>query len=61
MSKYALCFLVLTLICSAVTLTGATGLPLSEAAAKAGIGIFGVLFVVSLFVGRRFKFDPVLR
>jgi len=34
---------------------------LSETAAKAGIGIFGLLFIASLFVGRRIKFDPVLR
>lgn len=61
MSKSALCFLTLTLICSAVTLTDATGMPLWEMAAKAGIGIFGLLFIASLFVGRRIKFDPVLR
>lgn len=61
MSKSALCFLTLTLICSTVIFTDAAGLPLLETAAKTGIGIFGLLFIASLFVGRRIKFDPVLR
>lgn len=61
MSRYALCFLALTLICGLATFTDATGLPLWETAAKAGTGIFALLFVASLFVGRRIKFDPVLR
>lgn len=61
MSKSALCFLSLTLICSAFTFADATSMPFWEMAAKAGIGIFGLLFVASLFVGRRIKFDPVLR
>lgn len=61
MSKSALCFLSLTLICSAVTFADAMSMPFWEMAAKAGIGIFGLLFVASLLVGRRIKFDPVLR
>ncbi|MBP1139494.1 hypothetical protein JOE29_001445 [Pseudomonas sp. PvP009] len=30
-------------------------------AANIAAGVFACLFVVALFVGRRFKFDPVLR
>lgn len=61
MSKFALSFLMLTLACCAVVAAGAAGSQLWDLAAKAGIGVFGVLFVASMFVGRRIKFDPVLR
>jgi hypothetical protein len=30
-------------------------------ASKAGVGIFGTLFIVAMLIGRRIKFDPVLR
>jgi len=58
MSKFAMSFLVLTLACAAVVLTG-SGVWL--AVAKAGAAIFGLFFFASLLVGRRIKFDPVLR
>jgi hypothetical protein len=32
-----------------------------NSAAKISAGVFSVLFVVALALGRRFKFDPVLR
>ena len=32
-----------------------------EIARKAGIGVFGTLFLIALMIGRKIKFDPVLR
>ena len=61
MSRSALSFLLLTVACCAVVAIEATGSQFWLLTAKAGIGIFGLLFVGSLFVGRRIKFDPVLR
>lgn len=61
MSKSALSFLMLTLACVAIVTAGLTGSQFWDLTAKAGIGVFGLLFVASLFVGRRIKFDPVLR
>ncbi|MBP0942313.1 PA3371 family protein [Pseudomonas alliivorans] len=61
MSKSALSFMILALMAVAVDLL----LPLQSqalsTAAKIGAGVFASLFVVALVVGRRFKFDPVLR
>jgi hypothetical protein len=61
MSKSALSFIVLALLALAFDYwlpTEAIGL---SAAAKITAGIFGVMFIVALVLGRRFKFDPVLR
>lgn len=61
MSKSALSFIILALM--AITLDfllpiDAEGL---NNAAKIATGVFLVLFAVALVLGRRFKFDPVLR
>ncbi len=65
MSKSALSFIILAIMAVAVDLL----LPVSaqgsstvlSSAMKISAGLFSVLFVVALFLGRRFKFDPVLR
>lgn len=61
MSKSALSFLILALMAMAIDLS----LPLNENTAssvlKIAAGLFVALFVVALVVGRKFKFDPVLR
>lgn len=61
MSKSALSFIILALLAVALDYrlpAAAEGL---SSAAKIAAGVFSVLFVVALFMGRRFKFDPVLR
>ncbi|MBC3952586.1 MULTISPECIES: PA3371 family protein [Pseudomonas] len=61
MSKSALSFIILALLAVAVDYQlPATAEGLSSAA-KISAGVFSVLFVVALILGRRFKFDPVLR
>ncbi|BAP40853.1 hypothetical protein NJC40_16375 [Pseudomonas sp. 21LCFQ02] len=61
MSKSALSFLILTLMSVAVDLLlPEQALALNLAARIAG-GVFVSLFLGALVVGRRFKFDPVLR
>jgi len=61
MSKVALSFLVLAII----AMTADQLLPPSMEAAgtisKTAAGLFATLFIAALFVGRRIKFDPVLR
>ncbi len=61
MSKSALSFLILALLAMAIDVS----LPLNENTAsmvlKIAMGLFIALFVVALVVGRKFKFDPVLR
>lgn len=61
MSKSALSFLILALLAMAIDVS----LPLDENTAstvlKIAMGLFAGLFVVALVVGRKFKFDPVLR
>ncbi len=61
MSKAALSFLILAVMAIAIDQL----LPLSmgplNTIAETCAGIFASLFVVALFVGRRIKFDPVLR
>ncbi|MCD5973596.1 MULTISPECIES: PA3371 family protein [Pseudomonas] len=61
MSKSAVSFILLALLAVAVDFQlPATAEGLSSAA-KIAAGVFSVLFVVALILGRRFKFDPVLR
>ncbi len=59
MSKFAWLFLCLTVI------TGILGLnadaPEGQTLALVATGAFACLLVLTLIVGRRFKFDPVLR
>ncbi|MGV8919421.1 MAG: PA3371 family protein [Pseudomonas sp.] len=61
MSKSALSFLILALMAMAIDLS----LPFDENTAssvlKIAAGLFIVLFVVALVIGRKIKFDPVLR
>ncbi len=60
MSIHAFLFLMLCVACSVLGL----GLELSEswaALAKIGAVLFGSLFAGSLVIGKRIKFDPVLR
>ncbi|MCQ4311830.1 hypothetical protein NAV33_07960 [Pseudomonas stutzeri] len=60
MSIYALVFFLLSIGCGAFS----AGVELPDAweiAAKSGAVLFGTLFAASLLVGRRIKFDPVLR
>jgi len=61
MSKYALTCLAMTAAC----VYGAFLAPYETSgliqASKAGVGIFGTLFIVAMLIGRRIKFDPVLR
>jgi membrane protein implicated in regulation of membrane protease activity len=61
MSKSALSFIILALMAIAVDYQlpdTAEGL---SSVAKIAAGTFSILFVVALVLGRRFKFDPVLR
>ena len=61
MSKSALSFLILAVMAIAFDIS----LPYDENVAslvlKIATGIFSVLFVVALVVGRKIKFDPLLR
>ena len=61
MSKSALSFIILAIMAVVVDLLlPATAQSLSSVM-KIAAGLFSVLFVVALILGRRFKFDPVLR
>lgn len=61
MSKSALSFIILAIMAVAVDLLlPATAQGLSSVM-KIAAGLFAVLFIVALILGRRFKFDPVLR
>jgi hypothetical protein len=61
MSKAALSFCVLAIMALAMDqLLPETAGALSLLA-KSAAGVFACLFVVALILGRRFKFDPVLR
>ena len=60
MSLHAFLFLALCVACSVLGL----GVELSEfwaTLAKVGAVLFGSLFAGSLVIGKRIKFDPVLR
>ncbi|TDV63337.1 PA3371 family protein [Pseudomonas sp. LP_7_YM] len=61
MSKAALSFLILAIM--AITADQLLPEPLETVGtvAKIAAGVFASLFVAALFVGRRIKFDPVLR
>ncbi|WP_024646042.1 PA3371 family protein [Pseudomonas syringae] len=61
MSKSALSFLVLAVMAVVVDLLLPLHAPAMSIAANIAAGVFASLFVVALFFGRRFKFDPVLR
>ncbi|WP_407296682.1 PA3371 family protein [Stutzerimonas zhaodongensis] len=60
MSVYGYVFFVMGLLCGALSI--GTSLPEAwSTLAKGGVALFAVLFTVSLVVGRRIKFDPILR
>lgn len=60
MSIYGCLFLLLSIICGVLSV--ATALPVTwEAIAKGSTLFFGVMFFISLLIGRRIKFDPLLR
>jgi len=61
MSKPALSFLVLALMAIVVDMLVPLGADTVSALLKIACGVFFSLFVVALVVGRKIKFDPVLR
>lgn len=60
MSIYAFSFFLFSVACGALSV-GADLTGTWEVAAKGGAVFFGSLFAISLVMGRRIKFDPVLR
>ncbi|MCR8720954.1 hypothetical protein NVV30_19940 [Pseudomonas syringae] len=61
MSKSALSFLVLAIMAVIVDLLLPVHAQAFSVASTIAAGVFASLFIVALFRGRRFKFDPVLR
>ena len=61
MSKSALSFIILAIMAVAVDLLLPASAQSFSSVMKIAAGLFSVLFVVALILGRRFKFDPVLR
>lgn len=61
MSKSALSFMILALMAVAVDLLLPEQAQVLNHASKIMAGVFASLFVVAMIVGRRIKFDPVLR
>jgi hypothetical protein len=61
MSKAAISFLVLTLMAIAADQLLLPSMETLSTLATAAVGVFASLFIAALFVGRRIKFDPVLR
>lgn len=61
MSKAAISFLILAVMAIAADQLLIPSMETMSVMAKAAAGIFASLFVAALFVGRRIKFDPVLR
>ena len=59
MSKSAWLFFCLTLITGALSLNAST--QDEQTTALIATGIFGALLLITLILGRRIKFDPVLR
>lgn len=61
MSKSALSFAVLTLMAIATTFLLPDQAHTFSVLPKIATGIFVTLFITALVVGRRYKFDPILR
>jgi len=61
MSKAALSFFILAVMAIAVDQLLASSMETLSLVAKSTAGIFSTLFIVALVVGRKIKFDPVLR
>lgn len=61
MSKAALSFLILAIMAIAVDQLLPVSMDSLGTVVKTAAGVFASLFIAALFVGRRIKFDPVLR
>jgi hypothetical protein len=61
MSKSALSFAILTAIAVMVSYLLSDQAPAFVTLSRIIAGVLFTLFIVALIVGRRFKFDPVLR
>ncbi len=61
MSRSALSFIILAIMAVAVDLLLPVTAPGVSTVMKIAAGLFSALFVGALILGRRFKFDPVLR
>lgn len=61
MSKSALSFLILALMAMAIDLSLPLGEDTASTVLKIAAGSFVTLFVVALVIGRKIKFDPMLR
>ncbi|WP_028240743.1 PA3371 family protein [Stutzerimonas azotifigens] len=61
MSRMAWSFLALTLMSGLLAFTGPVESGLEVTLTKGAACLFGTGFFFALLVGRRFKFDPVLR
>ncbi|TBU96803.1 PA3371 family protein [Stutzerimonas kirkiae] len=61
MSRLALTFLTLAAGCALLAFLAPAKPAIWEFVGKTGAAINGVLFLAALLVGRRIKFDPVLR
>lgn len=61
MSRFALTCLLLTAACGYGAFLSPQSLATLDTLCKAGLGIFGSLSLIALMIGRRIKFDPVLR
>ncbi|EXF45432.1 hypothetical protein BAY1663_02080 [Pseudomonas sp. BAY1663] len=61
MSKFALSCLLLAAICGAGIFLAPADSGILNSLSKGGLAVFGMLFVGALLIGRRIKFDPVLR
>ncbi|MBN6714298.1 PA3371 family protein [Pseudomonas capsici] len=61
MSKSALSFMILALMAVAVDLLLPEQAHALNFASKIAAGLFASLFVAAMIIGRRFKFDPILR
>ena len=61
MSKAALSFLILAIMAVATDQLLPPSMDALGVVTKVATGVFAVLFIAAMFVGRRIKFDPVLR
>jgi Na+/citrate or Na+/malate symporter len=61
MSKSAVVFLLLGLGCLIALLVAPAQPAMASNVLTIASGVLGVLFVAALFIGRRIKFDPLLR
>ncbi|WP_417776841.1 PA3371 family protein [Stutzerimonas xanthomarina] len=60
MSVYGYLFLVLGMLCGAMSVSSVFS-GFGDTLTTGGTVVFAVLFTITLLLGRRIKFDPVLR